>query len=151
MAGNARRIVIEFLGKDQSAGKTLRGIGDSADRSASRLRGFGKIAAGVFTGGLALEGVRKLGGFLKDAGLAAIEDQKSTALLANQLRNSAHATKGQVAATEDWITAQGKAYGVVDDDLRPALGALSRPPTVSLRPGGSRRSLRTSRPAPARG
>jgi hypothetical protein len=47
-------------------------------------------------------------------------DEAATKRMALQFQNSAHATKAQVAATEDWITAQGCA-GVSDDDLRPAL------------------------------
>jgi hypothetical protein len=41
------------------------------------------------------------------------------------LKNTAGATDEQIASTEDWITAQGKALGVADDDLRPALAKLS--------------------------
>lgn len=55
----------------------------------------------------------------------AAEDAKAAALLAKQLQNTTGATKGQVAAVEDWISAQGKAFGVADDQLRPALSALA--------------------------
>jgi hypothetical protein len=113
-----------LLGEDRSAGRAIKGVGNEAQRTQSHLRGFGKIAAGVFTGGAMLQGARDLGHFLKDAGKRAIDDERATAVLARQMHNSAGATKEQVAATEDWITAQGKAYGVTDDDLRPALGRL---------------------------
>ena len=59
-------------------------------------------------------------------GKAAAEDAQGAAVLANQLKVSAGATKAQIAATEDWISAQGKAYGVADDKLRPALANLVR-------------------------
>lgn len=55
---------------------------------------------------------------------AAAEDAKQQAMLAQTMQNTANATKGQIAATEEWITAQGKAFGVADDQLRPALATL---------------------------
>ena len=54
----------------------------------------------------------------------AIEDEAAQKKLEQQLKNSAGATKGQVSAVEDWISAQGKALGVTDDELRPALSKL---------------------------
>lgn len=61
-----------------------------------------------------------------DATKAAIEDEAAQAELARTLRQATKATDGSIAATEDWITAQGKALGVADDDLRPALAKLVR-------------------------
>jgi phage-related protein len=58
-------------------------------------------------------------------GKSAVEDQQGQARLATALKNTAGATDGQVASVEKWITAQGKALGVADDDLRPALAKLS--------------------------
>ena len=57
---------------------------------------------------------------------AAIEDQKAQALLARQLKTSTKATKAQVAAVEDQISALSRATGVADDDLRPAFATLVR-------------------------
>ena len=56
---------------------------------------------------------------------AAIEDQASAARLAQGLAKTTGATKAQVAATEEWISAQGKALGVADDQLRPAIQKLA--------------------------
>lgn len=56
---------------------------------------------------------------------AAAEDQKGQVVLATTLRNTAGATDETIAATERWITAQQKALGVTDDQLRPALGILT--------------------------
>ncbi len=61
-----------------------------------------------------------------DATKAAIEDEAAQAELARTLRQATKATDGSIAATEDWISAQGKALGVADDDLRPALAKLVR-------------------------
>lgn len=57
---------------------------------------------------------------------AAVEDQAAQALLAKQLQNSTKATKADIAATEDFISAMSLATGVADDELRPALASLVR-------------------------
>jgi phage-related protein len=59
-------------------------------------------------------------------GKAAAEDQAAADQLALALKNNAGASKESIAATEDWITAQGKALGVSDDQLRPSLAILAR-------------------------
>jgi hypothetical protein len=61
-----------------------------------------------------------------DATKAAVEDAAAQAELARTLRQATKATDGSIAATEDWISAQGRALGVSDDDLRPALAKLVR-------------------------
>jgi hypothetical protein len=75
-------------------------------------------AAAVATAALAV----KLG---VDSVKAAIADEKSQALLANSLRNTTGATDSAIAATEAWIDQTQRAYGVVDDELRPALAKLA--------------------------
>ena len=65
-----------------------------------------------------------LGIALFDATKGAIEDDAAQKKLALQLMNSAGATDAQIAATENWISTQGRALGVTDDDLRPALARL---------------------------
>ena len=57
---------------------------------------------------------------------AAADDAQQADILAKALRNSAGASDRQVKSTEDWITAQGNALGIADDQLRPALGFLAR-------------------------
>ena len=60
-----------------------------------------------------------------DAVKAAMEDQKSQALLANTLRNTVGATDAAIASVEDYITKQQKLFSVADDKLRPSLAALT--------------------------
>jgi len=57
---------------------------------------------------------------------AAVDDAKAQAELARQLEATTGATTAQIAAVEDWISLQGKALGVTDDELRPAYGKLAR-------------------------
>lgn len=108
-------IVISIVGDNRDLNKAI-------GQSESRLSKFGKLgrtaALGLAAGaGIAVVGMAKLA-------KGAAEDQAAAARLAKQMQNSAGATKAQVSATEDWITKQGKALGVTDDELRPALGRL---------------------------
>jgi len=116
-----------LLGEDRSASKALKGVGGQADNAGGKLKGFGKAAGtAAKVGALALGAMAvAAGAALFGMAKAAMADEKSQAVLAKQLKNSAGATKEQIAATEDWITAQGKALGVTDDELRPALSKLA--------------------------
>jgi hypothetical protein len=86
------------------------------DFSKKALKAFGLAAAAAAA--LAV----KVG---KDAVQAAMEDQKSQAILANQLRNTVGATDEAIAATEQYISKLQLAVGVADDQLRPALAKLA--------------------------
>lgn len=88
---------------------------------------WGKAGAGIKAA--ALPAAAALGGLAiaaVDFTKAAIEDQKSAAILASALKQTAGASNEAVASTEAWISAQGKALGVADDQLRPALATLAR-------------------------
>lgn len=115
-----RKLRVEILG---DASDLKRAAGD-ADGALNKMGGsFSKVA-----GGAAL-----LGGGLATAGFAAFkfaeaaaEDERAAGALAKTLENSAGATREQIAATEEWISAQGRSLGVADDELRPALDRLVR-------------------------
>ena len=57
---------------------------------------------------------------------SAIEDEAAQTKLATTLKNVTGATDAQIAATESYITQQGLALGITDDELRPALERLTR-------------------------
>jgi hypothetical protein len=61
----------------------------------------------------------------KDAVNAAMEDQKSQALLANALRNTIGANDAAIASAESYISALEKQFAIADDQLRPALSTLT--------------------------
>ena len=71
--------------------------------------------------GLALAGLAVA---LGDAAKGAIEDDAAQQVLALTLRNTTGATDAQIAATENWISAQGKLLGISDEKLRPVLARL---------------------------
>jgi hypothetical protein len=74
------------------------------------------VPAGIALAGLAVA--------LGDAAKGAIEDDAAQQVLALTLRNTTGATDEQIAAVENYISAQGKLLGVSDDKLRPALARL---------------------------
>lgn len=57
---------------------------------------------------------------------AASADQKSMQLLNNQLRKNAGATEAQVKQNDKFIDSLSQQVGIVDDNLRPAMGKLVR-------------------------
>jgi hypothetical protein len=70
--------------------------------------------------------VGALGAALFDATKGAMEDAAAQELLAKTLKNNTAATDAQIAANEDWISTQGKLFGVTDSDLRPSIEKLAR-------------------------
>ena len=124
MSGTAS-IAFDVFAKDR-ASSTFTKVGRAADGSSSKLHKFGAVAAKagkIAVLGLAA-GVAAAGVALYSSAKAAVADQAAQVKLAKQLQNSAGATREQISATEDWITKQGVALGVTDDDLRPALSRL---------------------------
>jgi hypothetical protein len=112
------RILTQYSDKgSKAAQKDISKLGKNIDGFAKKsTRAFGLAAAASAAFAL------KIG---KDAVQAAIADQKSQALLANSLRNTVGATDAAIAGTETYITAMQKQFNVVDDELRPAMGALT--------------------------
>lgn len=115
----ARKITIEFLGDSKDLQNAMGDAESKGGKLSGTLKKVGKMAAVGLAAGAAAGAVA-----LFKMTQGAIEDEAAQARLEKQLKNSAGATDKQVAATEDWITAQGKAFGVTDDELRPALSKL---------------------------
>lgn len=108
-----------LLGEDRSASKAISGVGDSAAKSEGKVHKLSKAAGVALAAGLAAATAAAV----KFTNQAA-DDSEAATKLALSLQKNAGATKSQVAAVEDWITAQGKATGITDDELRPALQKL---------------------------
>lgn len=101
-----QRAVAEFQKLEGAGAKAQFALSKAAVPAAAALAGIGA--------GLAL------------ATKAAMEDAKAQAQLALDLQNVAGATQSQIASTENWIAATSMATGIADDQLRPALAALTR-------------------------
>jgi len=111
------RIVTQYSAKgSKAAQKDIAKLGKDFDKFAKRSA-LAFAAAGAAVGAFTV----KVG---TDAVRAAMEDQKSQALLANSLRNTVGATDAAIAGTEDYITVLQKQVRVTDDELRPALSRL---------------------------
>lgn len=112
------RILTEYSDKGtkqatKDISKMEKKFGDFANKAAKSF-GLAALAAGAFAVKVGYDAVK-----------AATEDQKSQALLANSLRNTVGATDASIAATEAWITTTQAAFGIADDQLRPALARLA--------------------------
>lgn len=102
----------------------------NASKAKAELNSVQTTAQKVGSGfrNMALPAVAALAGIGKaslDAAKAAAEDESAQSKLAQTLRTAAGASDTQIASTEKWISAQGKALGVSDDELRPALSKLA--------------------------
>ena len=113
MAGKASTLVIRILADARQASKTFTQAATRADKFAAGMRRAALPAAAVAAG---------LGVMAK----AAADDARAQAVMANNLARTTGATKAQVAAVEEWITATALATGVADDQLRPAMSSLAR-------------------------
>jgi hypothetical protein len=116
VAGSAI-LAIKILADAKQAQAGLKDAEGSASKWGSGLN----KAAGVAAVGLAA-----VGGLMVSGAKAAAEDAQSQVILATALKNAAGASDKQIASTEEWISAQGRATGITDDELRPALANLVR-------------------------
>lgn len=90
---------------------------------------FGKLGSslkGVLGAAGIAVGLGAIVSGLQQATKAAIEDTKSQALLANQLRNTIGATDAQITSVEASIKAMQLQASVADDVIRPAFASLVR-------------------------
>lgn len=110
-------VKISFVGDSKDLNRTI----DDANGRLQRVGDVGKTTALALGASFVGAGVA-LYGFAN----AAAEDEKAATALATTVKNVTGATDEQTQSLEDWITAQGKAFGVADDQLRPALDSLVR-------------------------
>jgi hypothetical protein len=111
------RIITQYSDKgSKAAARDINKLGKNFDKFAGKVAKSFAIAAAASAAFAVKIGV--------DSVKAAIADEKSQALLANSLRNTTGATDAAIAATEAFIDQTQRAFGVVDDDLRPALAGL---------------------------
>ena len=125
MATGTRALTLKLLADVDNFNKNLNKADNEVMTFGDKVSDFGKkaglafaaagAAAVAYAGKLAIDGVK-----------AAIEDEASQLRLANALKNVTGATETQIAATEDYITKTSLAYGVTDDQMRPALERLTR-------------------------
>lgn len=119
MSTKVAELAVKITGDGSSASRALDQVSTKSSSFASKASKAGAVAGKVLAGGLIAAGAAAF-----KATQAAAEDEAAQSKLAQTLTKAGHASREQIAATEDWITAQGKAKGVADDELRPALSQL---------------------------
>ena len=123
MAGE-RTFVVKFISDVTGATKGIKSVGGELGALGKKLGlslpSFKQvaIASAAATGAIAA-------GLFK-ASQAAAEDQKSQALLADQLIKTTGATTAQIRQVEEYIDVTQRATGIADDKLRPAIATLTR-------------------------
>lgn len=120
-----------LFGRDASASRAIKGVGDESEKThgkLGRMGGIGKTAGLAIAGGAAAAatGAVVAGKALWGMAQGAAADEAAQKRLALGLANTTGATRGQVASVEEWISSQGTALGVTDDELRPALQRLAQ-------------------------
>lgn len=120
MAGRPATLRVDILADAKKVGPGVNEAESKFSKLGGTLAKVGKIAAVGLAAGL---GAAAAGAFKLAQGAA--EDEAAAAQLANTLRQATGATDKHVAATERWITKQGAALGVADDELRPAIARLA--------------------------
>ena len=123
MAGE-RTFVVKFISDVTGAVKGIKKVGgelgDLGKKLGISLPSFKQVAiASAAATGAITAGLFK-------AAQAASEDQKSQALLADQLIKTTGATTSQIRQVEDYIDVTQRATGIADDQLRPAIANLTR-------------------------
>jgi hypothetical protein len=108
------------LGIDVDA--DTRGVTTNMGRAGASVAKVGRIGRTAALGlAAALTAAAAAGGALASS---AAEDDLAARRLEFQVQRVTDATDRQVDSLERWVTAQGKALGVTDDELRPALSRL---------------------------
>ena len=125
MADGSRTLKLSILADVDNLKKGLNSATTETETFGDKLGKFGKVAGAAFAvaGAAAAAYAGKL---LIDGVKSAIEDEAAQAKLATTLKNVAGATDETIAATETWISNMGRAFGVTDDELRPAYERLAR-------------------------
>jgi len=103
--------------------KLLSKFDDSGIKKAQS--GFGGLKKTLGAIGIGY-GLKQVTDTLLEAAKAASADQKSMALLNDQLKRNANATKAQITQNDKFIDTLSNQVGIVDDELRPAQARLAR-------------------------
>jgi hypothetical protein len=125
MAEGSRTLKLSILADVDNLKKGLTEANTETEGFGTKLGDFGKKAGAAFAVAGAAA-VAYAGVLLVDGVKSAIEDEAAQAKLATTLKNVTGATDATIAATESWITNMGLAFGVTDDELRPAYERLAR-------------------------
>ena len=117
---------VEILGEFKNLTAATQGAQGQLAGLNKKIGSFSRMAKTAFASigvGLSFAFIARE---LNDAARAAVEDEKSQALLAKQLTTTTGANKAQIAAVETSIARWQTQASVLDDQLRPAYASLIR-------------------------
>jgi len=117
---------VEILGEFKNLTAATQGAQSQLSGLNKKITSFSKLAKSAFASigvGLSFVYITRE---LMDATKAAVDDQKSQALLAKQLETTTGANKSQIASVETSIAKWQLQSSVLDDNLRPAYASLIR-------------------------
>lgn len=123
MAGS-RTLKLSILADVDNLKKNLDSGSKEVEGFGGKLEKFGKVAAAAFAAAAAAA-VAYAGKLAIDGVKAAIEDEAAQARLAKALENVTGATNEQIVSVEKQITKMSLAFGVTDEQLRPAFQRLA--------------------------
>jgi hypothetical protein len=124
-AQGSRTLKLSILADVDQLKKSLNTGSNEVESFGSKLGDFSKKAGLAFAAAGAAAALYA-GKYLVEATKNAAEDEKAQRNLALTLENTTGATRLQIAAVEDYITKTSLAFGVTDDQLRPAFERLTR-------------------------
>lgn len=116
-------IVVNGTANFSQLNQALSQTDSRVSSSSSKWSKLGSVIKGAAVGAAA--GVTALAAASFKLAQGAAEDEQAQVRLATALRNTTDARRKDVAGVEKYISAQGRALGVTDDELRPALGQLA--------------------------
>jgi hypothetical protein len=127
----ARQIVVEIIGDASKFDSSVKESTRHATKFGVDLGGVGKAGAvagiGIGIGAKAFgaldAAIGGIGNFLNDSAKEFNANQVSVTKLTTALKNNVPGWNGNIAAIEDYISAQAK-LGFTDDDIRDSLGQL---------------------------
>ena len=121
MASASRTLTLKLLADISNLTTGLDKSTQATKSVSDQVADFGKKAALAFAAAGAA-----IGAYAKVAIENAAADEAAQRQLALTIENTTTATRGQIAAVEDYISKTTIAIGVTDDELRPALARLVR-------------------------
>lgn len=124
MARDYRTLKLEILAETKQFVDDMKKSETQVEGFGGKMEKFGKVAAAAFAAAAAAA-VAYAGKLAIDGVKAAIEDEAAQARLAKALQNVTNATNTQIAAVEKQISKMSLAFGVADDELRPAFQRLA--------------------------
>ena len=124
MASGSRTLKLSILADIDNLKKNLNAADNEVQGFGGKLEKFGKVAAAAFAAAAAAA-VAYASKLAVDGVKAAIADEAAQNRLANALRNVTGATDAQIASVEKNIEQMSLAFGIADDNLRPAFQRLA--------------------------